>query len=220
MPIPNSPLSTDLAVAAARLIAEQGCDYGTAKRRAAEELLGARTVARAALPDNRLIEMELRRHLRLYAAQSHPALLTALRRVAADLMDRLARFEPHLVGAVLNGTATEYSDIHLRLFVDSAKDVELALLEAGIDFDAHDADEHERPRALECLSFVVPAAQAGLPDSLRVVGVQLHIYSSDGLRFAPRARSEDCPEAPLHPVEMAGRANRAELERLLQERPG
>ncbi len=220
MPVDPTSLRSELAVAAARLIVEEGCDYGTAKRRAAQELIGERTNARGAMPDNRAIEQELRRHLRLYAADTHPPLLAALRRIAASLMDRLSRFEPHLIGAVLNGTATEHSDIHLQMFVDSAKDVELALLEARIDFDAHAPDENERPAPLERLSFTLPACEPGLPASMHRVGIELHLYSRDGLRIAPRGRSDDCPEDPLHPVELAGRADREGLRRLLQERPG
>jgi predicted nucleotidyltransferase len=87
------------------------------------------------LPDNTEVEHEVRRHLSLFAATTHPALLAALRRTAAELMRRLADFNPHLVGAVLGGTATEHSDIELHLFSDSAKDVEVALMNAGIDFD-------------------------------------------------------------------------------------
>ena len=63
-----------------------------------------------------------------------------MRGVAADTMQALHEFDPHLIGAVLNGTATEHSDIHLQLFVDSAKDVELRLMNLGIDFDVDDGD--------------------------------------------------------------------------------
>jgi hypothetical protein len=220
MSVQSFPLRSELAIAAARLIAEEGCDYGTAKRRAVQELFGDRSDSRRVMPDNRAIEHELRRHLRLFAAETHPPLLAALRRVAAAVMDRMAAYDPHLVGAVLNGTATEHSDIHLQLFVDSVKDVELALLDARIDFDAHESDSNERSAPLEMLSFTVPAREPGLPVSLRCVGVQLHLYPRDGLRIAPRGRSDDCPEAPLHPVELTGRANREDLRRLLEERPG
>ncbi len=38
--LPTIPERIELAAAAARLIAEEGCDYGPAKRRAVQELLG------------------------------------------------------------------------------------------------------------------------------------------------------------------------------------
>src|SRR4029077_15467099 len=90
-------LKTAIAAAAARWIAEEGCDYATAKRRAARDVLGD-TVASGAMPDNPLVESELRRYLRLFAADQ-PTQLSALRRLALGWMRRLAQFDPYLVGA-------------------------------------------------------------------------------------------------------------------------
>ena len=98
-------LKTAIAAAAARWIAEEGCDYATAKRRAARDVLGDAASVYGAMPDNPLVESELRRYLRLFAADSQPAQLAALRRLALRWMRRLEQFNPHLVGAVLNGTA-------------------------------------------------------------------------------------------------------------------
>lgn len=211
-------LRSEVAVAAARLIAEEGCDYALAKRRAARELLGPGSETAGAIPDNREVEREVRRHLGLFAAESHPRLLDALRRTAAETMERLAQFEPYLIGAVLNGTATEYSDIHLNLYVDSEKDVELFLLAAAIEFDAEEPATDERPAALERLSFTLPARGDGFPASMRMVGVQLHIYPHGALRVATRKRSDPERDADLHPVEAAGRANLDALRNLLADR--
>jgi len=104
MPTP-SDLDLEIAAVAARLIAEDGCDYASAKRKAARELLG--NSARGRLPDNALVEKALRRYLRTFDSERHAERLGALRRAALQWMERLATFEPHLVGAVLNGTATE-----------------------------------------------------------------------------------------------------------------
>jgi len=216
---PNA-LRTELAAAAARLIAEEGCDYGQAKRRALHELLGTHGATRALLPDNAEIEHELRRHLLLFAADTHPALLAALRRTALRLMQELAEFNPHLVGAVLNGTATEHSDIELQLYTDSAKDVEVQLMNAGIDFDASDAHAGDGPAAQERLLFLAPlqrgadAAAAGLP---RSVGVCASVYERDAIRVAPRSRAAPAPEFGVHPVAASGRANLAAVQRLIAE---
>ena len=205
----------ELAAAAARLIAEEGCGYSQAKRRARRMLFGEG--AGPALPDNAEIERELRRYLALFAADSHPALLAALRKVALQLMDRLSSFNPHLVGAVLNGTATEHSNIELDLYTDSAKDVEMSLLNAGIDFDVESAEDSERPRAEECISFVWPARESGLPPTLRQLGVRLSIYETDAVRVAPRHRSASANEFDLHPVAAGGRASTSALRQLIAE---
>src|SRR5258706_11613746 len=123
----HANLRAEIAASAARLIAEEGIDYGRAKQRAAHQLLGARRNSRSVLPDNAQVESELRRHLQTFAGDTHPALLGALRRLAVQWLGRLAQFNPHVVGSVLNGTATEHSDLHLQLFTDNVKDVEMYL---------------------------------------------------------------------------------------------
>jgi hypothetical protein len=209
-------LRTELAVTAARLIAEEGCEYAQAKRRALQEIFGE-GARRSMLPDNSEVEHELRRYLKLFGGQQHRALLAALRSVAADTMQTLSEFDPHLIGAVLNGTATEHSDIHLQLFVDSAKDVELRLMNLGIEFDVADGDANgERPAALERLTFVVPsAALAG--STQRMIGIRLHIYARDAIRIAARHKRDVAAEEDMHPIEVAGRANLVSLRRLIDE---
>jgi hypothetical protein len=212
-------LRAEIAATAARLIAEEGCDYGQAKRRAVHDLVGdARS---APVPDNAEVERELRRHLRLFGGGGHTARLAALRRMAASLMERLAAFDPHLTGAVLNGTATGHSDIHLHLYVDSAKDVEMYLLDAGVDFDVDEGPAEERPRMLERLTFLLPPGVAAGPrQGGDRTGVQLHVHARDAIRVAPRFRPDPALEPDLHPVEASGRANLPALRRLLQDTEG
>jgi len=212
----DDDLRAEIAAAAARLIAEEGCEYGQAKRRAVQELLGdSRT---APVPDNAEVERELRRYLRLFAADTHPRLLAGLRQVASSLMERLAVYEPHLTGAVLNGTATGHSDIHLHLYVDSAKDVEVFLLDAGVEFDVDEGPPDERPRMLERLSFLMPAPRdIGLPRQVDRIAVHLHVYPRDAIRVAPRRRPDPGLEPDLHPVEASGRAGLSALRRLIED---
>jgi len=213
-------LRTELAVTAARLIAEEGCEYAQAKRRAVQEIFGDAS-RRLTLPDNSEVEHELRRYLKLFGGDAHRALLAALRSVAADTMQTLHEFDPHLIGAVLNGTATEHSDIHLQLFVDSAKDVELRLMSLGIEFDVDDGDgDRDRPAALERLNFVVPAATIDPtidPIKRRMIGIRLHIYARDAIRIAARNKRDIAAEEGMHPIEAAGRANLGSLGRLIAE---
>ena len=211
--MPNSPhddLRTELAATAARLIAEDGLDYATAKQKAAASLFGTSGSARRALPDNEAVEIQLRRYLTTFVPE-HAQRLRAQRLFALQLMQRLAQFQPHLTGAVLNGTATQHSDIHLSLYVDSVKDVELFLLDQGQAFEVSEADP--APGApLETLFFVTRAPRAsGLTDAL---GVVLDVYDAHAMRVAPKRRGN---ADDLHPVEAAGRANAAMLERLLAE---
>jgi hypothetical protein len=209
-PTRGDDLKTAIAAAAARWIAEEGCDYATAKRRGARDVLGDAVGVSGAMPDNPLVESELRRYLRLFAADQ-PVQLTALRRLALAWMQRLAQFNPHLVGAVLNGTATGHSGIHLNLYADSAKDVEIFLLNQSLSFDALDPGPNA-DNTQEVLQFLVRAPARSRIDGN--VSVTLHVMDPVALRVAPAGRPKD-PE--LHPVERAGRANTAMIERLLAE---
>jgi hypothetical protein len=123
-----------IAHAAARLLAEDGSlDYGSAKRKAARQL-GAPDSGN--LPDNQQIEEALRSYQALYQADETRALLTLLRQTAIEYMERLAAFDPHLTGPVLNGTAGPHADINLQLFTDEQKEVEFLLMRLDAPYQA------------------------------------------------------------------------------------
>jgi hypothetical protein len=71
----------------------------------------------------------------LFCADTQPAELAALRRVAALWMQRMSDFRPHLTGAVWRGTATRLNNIHLQLYCDDSKAAELALIDQGVDYE-------------------------------------------------------------------------------------
>ena len=206
---PEAQATAEIAVSAARLIADEGMDYASAKRRAARDVLGEGAASRGLLPDNDQVEEEVRRHLRLFGGAEHPALLAALRRHALVLMRRLQHFDPRLVGAVLNGTATAFSDLQLHLYSDDVKEVEIHLLNDGVDFGVDEGDA-EPGGPLERIHFLTELRlDAGRRHR---TGVVLALYPSIAIRQAPRHRST---ETGLHPVEASGRANAAQLETLL-----
>ena len=100
-----------LAQEAARIMSEHGIgDFLQAKRKAAERL-GVHDVA--VLPKNIEIEDALRERQRLFDRDTHDHGLKEQRRTALAAMKLLEEFQPRLVGSVLTGTATNYSN-HLR----------------------------------------------------------------------------------------------------------
>lgn len=122
-----------IAVEAARLISEHGIrDYHLAKRKAAERL---GVPVDAALPKNAEIEDALREHQRLFDADEQPRRLRELRECARDAMRFFARFEPRLVGAVLDGSADRHSAVCLHLFSDEPESVAGFLDERGIPYE-------------------------------------------------------------------------------------
>jgi hypothetical protein len=149
----QSGMRARIAAAAARLMAEDGIDdFALAKRKAARQL-GA--PATEALPRNDEIEAELHAYRALYQAESHPEVLDELRRVALDAMRTLEPFRPYLTGAVLKGTAGPYSGIDLQLFPESAKDLEIFLLDRNIPFRTQEGRRYsgDRPHAVSLLSL-------------------------------------------------------------------
>ena len=122
----------EIAATAARMIVEEGLEYGPAKHRAVKQL---GLPKRSALPSNEEIEDEVRDYLALFCADTQPAELLALRELAAVWMERLAEFRPHLSGAVWRGTATRLNNVHLQLFCDDSKAAEIALINWNVDYD-------------------------------------------------------------------------------------
>jgi hypothetical protein len=142
-----------IAAAAARIMAEDGVDdFALAKRKAARQLGAADTHA---LPRNDEIEAELRAYRTLYQADEHPHVIDELRRVAFEVMQALERFSPYLTGAVLSGLAGPYAEIELQLFPDSAKEVEIFLLDRGVSFTTSEARRYsgDRARAVSLISL-------------------------------------------------------------------
>jgi len=179
----SSPLTAEIAAAAARLVVEEGLEYGPAKRRAAR-LVARHTVRPAELPGNDDVEDEVRSYLSLFHADTQPAELAALRQVALDWMKRLERFRPHLTGAVWRGTATRLNSVHLQLYCDDSKSAELALIDLGVDYQVCSAPgpQGEPVDVLSVASRCVPLGE--------VVTVHLTVLDHDDLRGAlkPDAR--------------------------------
>lgn len=170
-------LAAEIADTAARLVVEDGLEYGPAKRHALQQLgLPARTP----LPDNDQLEAAVAEYIALFCADTQPAELRVLRRVALTWMERMADFRPHLAGAVWHGTATRLSDIYLQLFCDDPKSAEILLIDRGVSYDPSTVQGfHGQP--VEALTLGQAAPELGT-----VVGVHLLIYDLDDLRGALR----------------------------------
>lgn len=125
-------MSADIAATAARLVVEEGMEYGPAKRKAARSLGRSRP---ADLPGNDAVEDAVREYISVFCADTQPAELAALRGLALRWMERLAEFRPHLSGAAWRGTATRLSALHLDLYCDDTKSAEIELINQGVDYD-------------------------------------------------------------------------------------
>jgi hypothetical protein len=150
-------LTIEIATVAARLIAEEGLDYASAKRKALK--LTGLGKARVELPNNALILEELRLYLNDFQSDTQLAELAQLRALAVVWMRRLEAYQPRLTGAVWNGTANTHSAVHLMLFTDDEKSLEIELINYAIDFQVSDVthlDDGSRLPALVVQDKGVP----------------------------------------------------------------
>ena len=122
-------------------MAEHGIqDFALAKRKAAERL-GLRA-GEGALPTNAQVQERLVERQRIFEPEVHDLRLAKLRLVAANIMGLLDGFRPKLVGAVLEGTATQTSAIELHVFSDSPEAVAAVLEQRGLRL--HDSQRRYR----------------------------------------------------------------------------
>jgi hypothetical protein len=176
-------LRARLAQEAARVMAEQGVrDYHVAKLKAAERL-GIRDDK--SLPRNSEIEQALREYQRLFRFDTQPQLLRERRRIAVEAMKFFFRFEPRLVGAVLEGTADAHSAVTLHLFSDDPDAVPRYLQEQRIPYEEQNRKlRTDRETWIEYPVFVFSADD---------VAIDLTVLPLDALRQAPLDRIAEKP---------------------------
>jgi len=184
----------EIAATAARMVVEEGLEYGPAKRRAVKQL-GLN--ARAQLPSNDQVEDAVRDYLDLFCADTQPMELRALRELAIIWMERMADFRPHLGGAVWRGTATGLSDVYLQLFCDDPKSAEISLIDHNVRYEVSTVQGFQG-EAVDALSVLCTS-----PKLTQRTLVHLMIYDADDVRGA------------LKPDDQ-GRTQRGDLRALLK----
>jgi hypothetical protein len=175
MALMSLEVKAEIAATAARLVVEEGLEYGPAKRRALREL---GLPARSPLPSNDQLEDEVMDYLQLFCADTQPLELRALRQLALTWMERLEAFRPHLSGAVWRGSATRLSDIYIQLFCDDPKSAELSLIDQGVRYEVQ-VIKGFKGEEVDALSI-----HSLCPLLNEDIGVHLMVYDYDDLRGA------------------------------------
>jgi hypothetical protein len=191
-------ITEEIASLAARLVVDEGLEYGQAKRKAARGL-ARRLRGGSELPSNEMVEDEVRAHLAIFCMDTQPAELGVLRRIALRWMQRLAEFRPHLSGAVWRGTATRQSSIHLDLYCDDSKSAEIALINQGVAYD------------------VVASDRAAEVDFLRVAEFSAELGETVTLHLAVRDFDDQRGALKADARGRSWRGDAAALQRLLAE---
>ncbi|MEO6185342.1 MAG: hypothetical protein ABIP38_11310 [Steroidobacteraceae bacterium] len=174
-PTRSDHLRSAVAQEAARLMAEHGIqDYLVAKRKAAERY---GVVEGSMLPRNSEIEAALASYQRLFGGVQHTSSLQEQRQTALRAMRLLEKFEPRLVGAVLNGTATEFSDIHLHVFSDTPEAVYLCLMDQRYEYEVFERRIRMAPKR----QLLVPSVRF----EMGAETVEAFVFATDDIRQAP-----------------------------------
>lgn len=173
-----------IAQAAARMMVEDGvADFAYAKKKAGRQL---GVTDAFCLPSNSEIEDEIRLYQALYLSEEQPGLLRELREDALKVMQLFERFNPYLTGPVLDGTAGQYSETHIHLFADSAKDVEIFLLNQQIPYQSGDksfrvrdrrANDKKNAERLKVPTFTLEGPHGA---------IKLSVFEYDDMRFATK----------------------------------
>jgi len=191
-------LRTLISQECARIMVEEGVkDFLLAKRKAAARLC---ITNKASLPANVEIEQARMEYQRLFKSSKQPAQLRAMRAAAVEAMTFLSRFQPKLVGAVLNGTTGPHSEVNLHLFADTSEEVVLFLA------------EHNIPFAMSERRLRLSNGQYGYFPALSFTAGETNM---ELMVFAGKARYE-APRSPIDGRPMR-RASLAEVRILLNE---
>lgn len=194
-----------IAQQAARMMAEDGIsDFAYAKKKAGRQV-GA--IDSNVLPSNAEIEEELKLYNSLYLSDEQPENLRDLRKNALFTMQMLERFNPHLTGSVLDGTAGLGSETHIHLFADSLKDLEMFLLNQDIPFETNeksyrvmnDGKRDKKGERRKTVPVFTLETNTGL--------IQLSVFEPDDIRVATKRAADGAN---------AQRANISEVSALIQ----
>lgn len=174
--MPQSPdQHQEILSYAARLVVEEGASYHHAKQQAIRQLgLSPRTP----LPGNDALEDAVIQHIALFHADTQPLELKKLRQLALKWMLQMADFSPYLSGAIWHGTATQLSDIHIQLFCNDPKAVEIHLINKNISYTAAEIKGIHKE-----MVYTLCAAET-VPEWRQQILIYLSIYNTDDLRGA------------------------------------
>ena len=181
-----------IVLEAARIMAEEGVrDFQSAKRKAAHRLSLPEDKN---WPGNAEIEAALKQHLALFH-QEWPQVLRALRENAWEAMTLFQDFAPKLVGEVLSGAVTRFSEVQLHLAAPAPEDVGLFLSTHNIPFDL----ENRRLRYNNDRVAQVPVFRFVAGDT----PVALYVLSPETMRELPLSPVDGQPMRRAGPREVA-----------------
>lgn len=191
----RTEMRAEIAAAAARLIIDSALDYHSAKQKAARRAFGGGTPPAGLMPSNDDIDQALREHLDLFDPE-HAERVTAYRNAARLWLTRLADYHPHVCGGAWKGVVAPHSPLHIQCFTDDGKELEMLLLDAGVNYDVVEVAH---------FSARLPDVPALVFHDRHHLPIMISVYQHDDLRGALKRSTGNLPE----------RGDLAALERLI-----
>ena len=182
-------LRAALAQLAAQIMyGEDVKQYFTAKRLAAKRLLGqlnAKSIRYRSrdLPSNGEIKQALLELVTEIEGSGRTRRLFAMRIVALETMEALARFTPRLIGSVATGHVRSGSDVDIHVFAWDASDVEAHVSELGWVHETQRVSIVKHGKVMEFTHVHVPD----------VFPIELTVYPPNELRNRPRSSTDGKP---------------------------
>jgi hypothetical protein len=177
----NSHLRQRIAQLAARFMADEGIsDYAYAKKKAGRQL---GIMEDHCMPTNAEIEEEIRIFHEIYNSEDQPEALLQLRKDALVVMEMLERFNPHLTGAVLDGTAGRYATTDIHLYAESLKEVEMFLLNLQVPYESSEKSYRSQKDKRSGDRRKVPVFTLEGPNGI----IRLSVFDADDSRTPPKS---------------------------------
>ena len=194
-----------IAQQAARMMAEDGVhDFAYAKKKAGRQLGVSEN---SVLPTNAEIEEEIRLYHEIYNADEQPLMLKQLRQAALATMQLFERFNPHLTGSVLDGSAGKFAQTNIHLFADSAKEVEMFLLNQQIPYESSEKSYRLSDKPSKDKKEKVRKSVPVFTLETEYGFIKLSVFDVDDLRVATKSTANG---------ENAGRLDLAGVQALLK----
>lgn len=169
----DAKLRHAIAFEAARLMYDRvESEYFTAKLKAAKRLCRG-YVKPADLPSNAEIRDLVQHFARTYEGDRRTVNLKRMRLLALDMMRRLTRFRPKLIGSTLTGHVRQGSDIDLHLFADGTEGIEDLLTADGYQFEV---ERKQVTKAGESRVFTHVHVKGEFTFELTVYAEKLHSF--------------------------------------------
>jgi len=131
-----------IANRAAEIIMEEGItDYHFAKKKAAK-YLGYQSSDY--LPSNDEIDNALKEYQKIYQVDIDASLVRKIKDEALMIMELVKKFNPHLLGQLIDGLIPKYPILKINLYTDNMKEIEYVLLNNNIEFNLKDTNISEK----------------------------------------------------------------------------